>query len=304
MHTYQDTGYFDVQLIAYNNGCPDTITIPQYIHIFPPIAKFTVLGNCRERMIKKFKNTSIGADSWTWDFGDGTSDTAYSPTHTYATSGIYTVKLIVHNNTSGCNYTKTAIVYVVNQRATISVSDTVICRSSAVTFTATNINPALFNSYGWNFGDNTSGSGNPITKTYFIPGYYCTRLITTDRNGCKDTIGNKCVRVYGPTARAGMHVTDACSGSNVTFRDSSTSDGVNPIVQWIWNFGDGTIDTVSTRTVQHAYTLGGVYHIVLTAIDSRGCSHLDSASEPITIHHPTSSFTTFDELAVLHMQLR
>jgi PKD repeat protein len=36
-----------------------------------------------------FNNTSTGASSWKWDFGDGTSSTEQSPVHTYSGKGKY-----------------------------------------------------------------------------------------------------------------------------------------------------------------------------------------------------------------------
>lgn len=45
-------------------------------------------------------NTTTGADSYLWDFGDGQTSTAQNPTHTYAGGGPYTVKLTA-TNTNG-----------------------------------------------------------------------------------------------------------------------------------------------------------------------------------------------------------
>lgn len=39
-----------------------------------------------------------GTDAWEWDFGDGNTSTAQNPTHTYAESGLYTVRLIASNS--------------------------------------------------------------------------------------------------------------------------------------------------------------------------------------------------------------
>lgn len=44
-----------------------------------------------------FTDGSIGADSYSWDFGDGNTSTDASPTHTYAEGGTYTVALTVNN---------------------------------------------------------------------------------------------------------------------------------------------------------------------------------------------------------------
>ena len=42
-------------------------------------------------------NTTEGADSYLWDFGDGQTSTEMSPVHTYAAEGIYNVSLVATN---------------------------------------------------------------------------------------------------------------------------------------------------------------------------------------------------------------
>lgn len=44
-----------------------------------------------------FNNCSSGADSYTWEFGDGTSSTESNPTHEYQNPGTYQVKLSAYN---------------------------------------------------------------------------------------------------------------------------------------------------------------------------------------------------------------
>ncbi len=53
-----------------------------------------------------FTNTSSGATSYKWYFGDGDSSLAQNPTHTYATNGIYSVKLIAYKCTDSDTETK------------------------------------------------------------------------------------------------------------------------------------------------------------------------------------------------------
>ncbi|MFT6500891.1 MAG: PKD repeat protein [Crocinitomicaceae bacterium] len=43
-----------------------------------------------------FIDASTGASSWEWNFGDGNTSTAQSPTHLYAQNGVYTVTLTVN----------------------------------------------------------------------------------------------------------------------------------------------------------------------------------------------------------------
>ncbi|MEA1987499.1 MAG: YCF48-related protein, partial [Candidatus Marinimicrobia bacterium] len=55
-----------------------------------------------------FTDSSIGSvSSWKWHFGDGDSSSTPNPTHTYSTTGNYTVSLIVSNGTTFNTETKT-----------------------------------------------------------------------------------------------------------------------------------------------------------------------------------------------------
>jgi len=59
-----------------------------------------------------FTNTSTLADSYTWDFGDGTATSnATNPSHTYAAAGDYLVSLTAHN-LSTCENVKTQMIHV------------------------------------------------------------------------------------------------------------------------------------------------------------------------------------------------
>ncbi|MCB0853682.1 MAG: PKD domain-containing protein, partial [Bacteroidetes bacterium] len=62
-YQFQDTGWMSVTLIAYDRGCPDTLTKDDYIFIDPPIARFTPnnLIRCELPAIVNFQDTSIGA---------------------------------------------------------------------------------------------------------------------------------------------------------------------------------------------------------------------------------------------------
>jgi len=46
----------------------------------------------------QFTDLSKNATKWVWDFGDGSGSTKQNPTHTYSTTGIYTVSLTVNNS--------------------------------------------------------------------------------------------------------------------------------------------------------------------------------------------------------------
>lgn len=59
-----------------------------------PIASFTINStSLTAPATVSFTNTSTNATSYVWDFGDGGTSFANSPTHTYTDGGNYTVKL-------------------------------------------------------------------------------------------------------------------------------------------------------------------------------------------------------------------
>lgn len=59
-----------------------------------PTASFTYTVNGME---VTFTFTGDNADSYSWDFGDGNTDDAQNPVHTYAAAGTYTVELTAEN---------------------------------------------------------------------------------------------------------------------------------------------------------------------------------------------------------------
>jgi len=59
-----------------------------------PLPDFTFSGDDNPVPTEvSFSNSSKYADSFSWEFGDGTSSTEKNPKHTYATGGVFNVKL-------------------------------------------------------------------------------------------------------------------------------------------------------------------------------------------------------------------
>jgi len=61
----------------------------------PPVAQFSFSQN---NAVIDFTNTSTNGDTYFWDFGDGSTTTVSSPSHTYTADGTYDVMLITTNN--------------------------------------------------------------------------------------------------------------------------------------------------------------------------------------------------------------
>lgn len=299
LHTYYDTGYFDIQLIVWNSGCPDTILYKKYIHINPPIARFTASFDCRRPLERVFTNQSIGADDWSWDFGDGTTSSQLSPVYSYTQPGTYLVSLFVHNQVSGCDFTTTKSIQVVNAKASFFASDTIICRGSNISF-ATNLGLNEVALFEWDFGDGTnskSDTSNSAIHMYTAAGNYTVRLIITDALGCKDTLTKSTyIRIDGPTAKFTPSVPGSCLISLITFNDRSVSDQIHPIQTWAWNYGDGKTELLSKPPFQHNYTNPGAFIITLKITDTKGCTDSINIDSALIISKPEAKFSQMDSV--------
>jgi len=120
-------------------------------------------------------------------------------------------------------------------------------------------------SYVWLFGDGNASFSTHPTYIYQAPGTYNVTLLATNAYGC-DTFITKLV-VVAPVPQADFIADTACAGYLTTFTDAT--QGL--VDTWIWNFGNGTRDTVRTPTVQHLYPGPGVYVVTMTALIG-GCS--------------------------------
>ena len=104
--------------------------------------------------------------------------------------------------------------------------------------------------------------------------------------GCAD-IATRVVHVYEPP-QVQIGAQNVCVGTEAQFSDQSITAPGNPVVQWAWDFGDGSIDSVQAPV--HLYASAGTYLVSLTATTP----YCGSAGvQPITVEaKPTAGFTT------------
>lgn len=302
-YNYKDTGWFTVTLIAWNNGCMDSLKIPGFIYIKPPIAKFIDSSGCNNKFTRHFIDRSIGAISWYWDFGDGNTSDQQNPVHTYIAAGSYLVSLTVKNDT--CEHSTTRQVLIIAENASFLASDTMVCKGTVVTFSAQKSNAQNIRAYEWNFGDGIVGSNATTGHIYTKTGIYTVQLIITDINGCSDTLRKpQYIKVTGPTANFTSPIPAVCNNTLIQFADSSFSDGIYPIKQWIWNYGDSTSDTLSGPPFQHSYLSPGLFTVSLTVVDSIGCTDKQQKNNYLIISKPFPEFSSPDSFSCTNKSVR
>lgn len=116
-------GVYSVRFIS-QQGCvreaTNTLRIDQLVK---PVLRLQLNSRCVAAPVS-FSNLSTYAGSgginWLWDFGDGALANTFSPTHTYATAGNYTVSLTA-NNLSCPSFTETitAAIYIDSARVPV-----------------------------------------------------------------------------------------------------------------------------------------------------------------------------------------
>jgi len=101
VHTYTSAGTYTVALTATNANGPGTTTRTDYITVTPrpPVAAFTATPRYGTAPLDvQFTDiSSYSPTSWSWEFGDGSTSALQSPSHTYSSSGLYTVNLTATN---------------------------------------------------------------------------------------------------------------------------------------------------------------------------------------------------------------
>lgn len=286
VHTYLNLGSQDsvytVQLIASSAfGCADTATT--IITVAPgvqAIFSHNAVPGCAPLAVD-LTNTSTGADSYQWDFGDGTTSTATSPSHVYVNTTLFlqvnNVQLIA-TSSAGCSDTlvQQILVYPTPDFTFVAQPDSG-CSPLTVTF------PAVVGavSYQWDFGDGTAGSGPSPTHIYFNSTtgtlVHPVTLVASNAFGCTDTTYDQ-VRVFPlPTAQFTLAPGNGCHPLTATL--SNTSTGGSDL---LWTYGDGS--TSDTGSVAHAHTWynyagpgATTFPVNLTVITDHGCTSTASS---------------------------
>lgn len=289
---FPDTGTFFVTQIVYSNGCADSLKIDDIVTILPPKPIFTYLLSCTDLYTVSFTDASEGADSIVWDFGNGSplvSD-APNPSHTYTSRGDSTVSLTAYNFLTGCSSFITHTFTIAEPIASFTAIPTVGCYPLAVTFNSTSQDDK---SVVWTFGEGGPGLALnsptfPFVYIYSIPQLDTAKLVITDVNGCKDST-TATITVYGPSPDFNALATSGCAPFFVTLADASNSDSA--LVQWTWDFGDGTAtQTVTTSPITHTYVSPGFYSVTMTVTDINGCVKSTTKTNYIQPTFPSPSF--------------
>ena len=287
-HTYTVNNAYTVKLtVVSNNGIITTYSQPITVYNLPK-AGFEISSNCANHQIQ-FVDTSISTSGtitkWNWDLGvKSVSSTKQSPTYTYSTNGIFTIKLAVQTS-FGCVDTLIKKINILPSPKA-DYTTTTACVGKSMYFINKSTATGSYSTF-WDFGDKTTSTATSPAHTFIKNGSYKVMLVITSSNGCADTNIQTVIPTLAPVIKFAS--TAACVNRSTVIADTVDA-GTGSV--YSWNFGDGN-KTVGSRTQTHAYTAEGSYTAHLTVTNGNGC--VDSNRINIDVNAvPKPSFTTND----------
>ena len=189
--TYTAAGSYLVTLTVTDNrgGTSSASRLVKVAPLAAPKAAFTAAAN--HLAVSFDGSTSTDADgsvtSYAWNFGDGTTGSGRTASHTYADGGTYTVTLVVTDDSGLTGTTSSQVTVTPNQAPTAAFATSVSHLALAVDGSASADPDGPLASFAWNFGDGTTGTGATATHTYVADGTYSVTLTVTDADGVTGT---------------------------------------------------------------------------------------------------------------------
>ncbi len=283
---YLTAGTYTVTLIAHNGSASSTKTMTIKVYGLPTVNFYANDTTICPGGSVVFTSTSTsgawGGMTYNWNFGDGYTSTAPSPTHTYATPGNLNVTLFV-TNSKGCINSRSRLPYIhvsIPPSVGFTPASTMYCHPVAgVAFSNSTVGAPPLTSF-WRFGDGgTSGLSNP-THNYTTSGNFDVSLKVTDGNGCIDSAVFPGMITVGDLAASFTYPSISCPFAPTTFTNTSSTH-----ISSNWDFGDGSTSTDEIPV--HTYTTVGTYPVQLVVYDG---TCFDTVLHNITITKPSGSF--------------
>ena len=265
------TGSYFVEAVNVN-GCVARDTVHINVIGVAPLAEFTTANVC-DGVNAVFTDNSVPVgtapiDGWAWDFGDTTSATTQSPTHTYAAPGTYIVELFVSQGGCGAFHYDTVTVYQ-NPQALFTFSGH--CQGQPVQFNnASTIGNAPLITYSWDFDMPWTGAYN--TSTIPIPyrefdsiGVFDVQFTVTDANGCADSVTIPVL--IDPSPEVVFTMPDGCVNQSISAQFTGLTQ--NPST-YLWDFGDNAFSILNNPS--HNFSVYGEYTVSLSVTNAFNCT--------------------------------
>jgi len=194
--------------------------------------------------------------SYAWDFGDGTTSSDATVSHSYEEDGEHIITLRVVDN-EGLIGSKVAIQVVKNRPpvAALTASVSFINEKKTVSFDASSSYDldGTIVSFTWGFGDGSAATGVEVDHEYENDGVYTITLTVIDDDGATDDVKSSVnvtaiVLNISPVAIFTKSAETVNIDETASFDASESYDPDGSIVSYAWEFGDDHSNRSNSRS--------------------------------------------------------
>jgi PKD repeat protein len=187
-HTFTAAGAYSVSLTVTNTAnLSSSATTTASITAQAPVANaggpYTAGPNVAVTFDGSASSDPQGeALTYAWNFGDGTTGSGVSPSHTYTATGNYSISLTVTNTSNLSSPATTSASIAFQPPAANAGGPYAGLPNVAVNFNGSGSSDPQGKAltYAWNFGDGNTGNGVSANHTYTAAGNYSASLTVTD----------------------------------------------------------------------------------------------------------------------------
>lgn len=242
-----------------------------------------------------FENHSLGADNYTWSFGEGNTSNQEQPSNTFFNGSLtdpekYPVHLKV-SSVYGCSDEKSDSVKVLPKpHVTFSIDETQGCYPLSVRL-LNESNGAT--EYFWDFGNGTSNTDeldfhHPFNNQIVSPDTFNISLTGFNDFGCQHVIEKEVV-VF-PEVKSSFHSEsgeyEGCAPLELSFINNSELAS-----RYVWYFGEDTTSNITDvdHTFFNDFNKSTDFEVGLKAISDYGCQ--DFSTKNVTVfQQPVADF--------------
>jgi PKD repeat protein len=255
----------------------------------PPVAQFAITCAGMACEVDGSASSVAGASitSYAWNWGDGSTTSGVTSSHTFLAEGAQTVTLTV-TSSRGATSQVSQLVSVEAPNVGPVASFTTTCTLLDCTFDASGSSDpdGSIVAWDWQFGETGTGAGATAPHTFAAPGTYQVTLTVTDDEGALSEKTESVKVVSSPTA----DFTSTCVSLTCTFDASGSLAPGSAVATYTWTYPGGT---GSGETDAHTFAGSGSYPVTLEIETLEGLTAQVTRNIVVTRTNtsPTADFT-------------
>lgn len=300
------------------DGCgstEQTYSIPVKV-VGQPVANFTTNNSgCVTDSVHFFDATNTFGEqkieTGLWNYGDGTTDSAYNPVKKYLAGNTYNIRYRPISSYGCIGDTTISKTYSAMPFADFIISDSCVNKTITITDQSTIATGSIVKWY-WDYGNGTkdtltANTARPVT--YKDTGTVAISLMVETNTGCLSAPMSKNVRIR-PLPVPGFILPEVCQNDAVTqfFDTTKIADNSNTF-SYEWNFNAGTpaispapqplsATEINAKNPRVKYNTHGDYKVSVKVNSVYGCTATLTQAFTVNGSNPNPDFDVLNSTAL------